>query len=94
MVNRNLIRSLENDPELNAQFQAEIEPVHDADSLLTTIESETNFDVNTIVEGRILRVDEETVLVDVGFKSEGSDPAQRVGRERGSAASRPGRSRC
>jgi small subunit ribosomal protein S1 len=74
MVNRNLIRSLESDPDLSALFATEIEPVQDADSLLTTIESQTDFDVNTIVEGRILRVDEEMVLVDVGFKSEGSIP--------------------
>jgi small subunit ribosomal protein S1 len=74
MVNRNLIRSLESDPDLSALFQSEIEPVQDADSLLNTIEAQTDFDVNTIVEGRILRVDDEMVLVDVGFKSEGSIP--------------------
>ena len=74
MVNRNLIRSLESDPELNAQLQAEIAPEEDSDTLISTIESEADFDVNTIVEGRILRVDEDVVLVDVGFKSEGSIP--------------------
>jgi small subunit ribosomal protein S1 len=74
MVNRNLIRSLENDAELNALFEQEIAPVDDADSMYATIESETDFDVNMIVDGRILRIDDESVLIDVGFKSEGSVP--------------------
>ena len=74
MVNRNLIRSLESDPALVSRFELEIEPDRDADSFYREIESQTDFDVNTIVEGRILRVDDEMVLVDVGFKSEGSIP--------------------
>ncbi|MGE3776837.1 MAG: 30S ribosomal protein S1 [Pirellulaceae bacterium] len=74
MVNRNLIRSLDNDPSLNAVFEQEIADVQQGDSVLATIESETDFDVNSIVDGRILRVDEESVLIDVGFKSEGRIP--------------------
>jgi small subunit ribosomal protein S1 len=74
MVNRNLIRSLENDPELNALFEKEIETVNDAESMLATIEQEADFDINTIVDGKILRVDDDTVLIDVGFKSEGTIP--------------------
>ncbi|MFV1964684.1 MAG: 30S ribosomal protein S1, partial [Pirellulaceae bacterium] len=74
MVNRNLIRSLENDPELSALLEAEISPVEDGDSLLATIEAEADFNVNMIVDGRILRIEDESVLVDVGFKSEGSIP--------------------
>ena len=30
------------------------------------------FDVNAIVEGRIIRIEDDAVLVDVGFKSEGT----------------------
>jgi small subunit ribosomal protein S1 len=33
-----------------------------------------NLAVNQIIDGKILRVDEETVLVDVGYKSEGTIP--------------------
>ena len=74
MVNRNLIRSLENDPALNALFELEIADVHQGDSVLATIESEAGFDVNMIVDGKVLRVDDESVLIDVGFKSEGRIP--------------------
>lgn len=74
MVNRNLIRNLESDPELSAMVQAEIAPVESADALLETIDAETDYDVNMIVEGKILRVEDEFVLVDVGFKSEGTVP--------------------
>jgi small subunit ribosomal protein S1 len=38
------------------------------------MEGEASFDVNSIVEGRIIRIDDDIVLVDVGFKSEGSIP--------------------
>ena len=33
-----------------------------------------DFEVNKIVEGRILRVEDGNVMVDIGFKSEGSVP--------------------
>ena len=74
MVNRNLIRSLENDPSLSAQFEAAVAAVGDGDDVLESIESEASFDVNAIVEGRIIRVEDDVVLIDVGFKSEGSIP--------------------
>jgi small subunit ribosomal protein S1 len=75
MVNRNLIRSLENDPTLTATFEREIADMQQGDSALAiSIESEVDFDVNTIVNGKILRVDEDSVLIDVGFKSEGRIP--------------------
>lgn len=74
MVNRNLIRSLENDPTWNASFEKEVADVHQGDSVMATIESEAGFDVNMIVDGKVLRVDDESVLIDVGFKSEGRIP--------------------
>lgn len=73
MVNRNLIRSIDNDPALTAMFR-ELSDVPQGDTVLATIESEVDFDVNTIVNGKILRVDEDSVLIDVGFKSEGRIP--------------------
>jgi small subunit ribosomal protein S1 len=69
MVNRNLIRGLDLSEE---EWQQELE---------SALEGATEFDpisvvgpdvtVNEIVEGRILRVEGEFVLVDVGYKSEG-----------------------
>ncbi len=70
MVNRNLIRSLESDPELKAVFQAALESA--TDTIVTEIEAEGDFDVNKIVEGRIVRIEGDAVLVDVGYKSEGT----------------------
>ena len=39
-----------------------------------------NLAVNQIIDGKILRVDEEHVLVDVGYKSEGTIPAKSNGK--------------
>ncbi|MDZ4850654.1 MAG: 30S ribosomal protein S1 [Pirellulaceae bacterium] len=72
MVNRNLIRSLEDESitlELDAMFTLEeseellLNSLHDADR---------QFDVNQIVEGRVVEINAEFVVVDVGFKSEGA----------------------
>lgn len=77
MVNRNLIRNLE-DNNIRDEF----------DSLFTGDDADINnwlfpedakgehkdVDVNKIVEGRVVRVEDEMVLVDVGFKSEGTVP--------------------
>ena len=72
MVNRNLIRSLEDDSitaELDSMFSLEeseellLNSLHDADR---------QFDVNQIVEGRVVEINDEFVVVDVGFKSEGA----------------------
>src|SRR5437870_211195 len=70
MVNRNLIRNLDNDPELHLQLDREVGDMNE--SSLATMETQGGFEVNRIVEGRVIRVDEEQVLVDVGFKSEGT----------------------
>lgn len=70
MVNRNLIRSLESDPDLKADFQAVLDDAMEV--IETDVEAEGDFEVNKIVAGRIVRVDEDTVLIDVGYKSEGT----------------------
>jgi len=70
MVNRNLIRSLESDPSLKADFEAAMGDA--TEMIVTEIENDSDFDVNKIVDGRIVRIDNETVLVDVGYKSEGT----------------------
>ncbi|MFN6161985.1 MAG: 30S ribosomal protein S1 [Planctomycetota bacterium] len=73
MVNRTLIRTLEDDTledELNAMFGDSAE-----DMLLDSLEdANKQFDVNQIVEGKIVEIHEEFVVVDVGFKSEGAIP--------------------
>ena len=69
MVDRNLIRSLEDDTlseELNSLFDGDSNPLDDR------LETEADFTVNNVVEGTIIRVDDEFVVVDVGFKSEGT----------------------
>jgi small subunit ribosomal protein S1 len=70
MVNRNLIRSLENDPDLDSLYESAMQGADE--TALGTIDQGPGFDVNRIVEGKILRLDTEWVLVDVGFKSEGT----------------------
>lgn len=72
MVNRNLIRSLEDDSitlELDSMF-----PLEESEELLLNSLHDTDrqFDVNQIVEGRVVEINEEFVVVDVGFKSEGA----------------------
>ena len=72
MVNRNLIRTLEDDSisqefeDLfgNESWEDVYEPPEGADL--------PKFEINEIVEGTIVRVDSEAVVVDVGFKSEGT----------------------
>jgi len=71
MVNRNLIRGLDLNKE---EWELEL-----AAALGGTATDEIdwggeNLAVNQIIDGKILRVDEETVLVDVGYKSEGTIP--------------------
>lgn len=72
MVNRNLIRNLDSDDSFAAELEAALQSA-DAGSI-ATIEEEADVTVNSIVDGRIIRVDEDRVLVDVGFKSEGTIP--------------------
>jgi small subunit ribosomal protein S1 len=68
MVNRNLIREFDvSEDDWNAAI-GELAP--DDVSWLGS----QDVDVNQIVEGKIIRIDEEFVLVDVGYKSEGMIP--------------------
>ncbi|XZE36154.1 30S ribosomal protein S1 [Pirellulaceae bacterium SH501] len=71
MVNRTLIRSLEDDlleQELDMMFGDTAEEL-----ILDSLEdANRQFDVNQIVEGKIVEINDEFVVVDVGFKSEGA----------------------
>ncbi len=72
MVNRNLIRNLESDQDLAALIDQTMPEEDYARDLV--VDEDTVVDINRIVEGRIIRVDDEAVLIDVGFKSEGTIP--------------------
>jgi small subunit ribosomal protein S1 len=68
MVNRNLIREFDISEEDWTDAIGELAP--DDVSWLGS----ADVDVNQIVEGKIIRIDDEFVLVDVGYKSEGMIP--------------------
>jgi small subunit ribosomal protein S1 len=68
MVNRNLIREFDVSEE---DWSASIGDIAVDD--FSWLEG-TDVKVNQIVEGKIIRVDDEFVLIDVGYKSEGSVP--------------------
>ncbi len=81
MVNRNLIHSLEDDlieKELGSLFETTVDDLHDLDiTELYFREGSGNdqkYELNEIVEGKIVRVDDDHVVIDVGFKSEGTIP--------------------
>ena len=71
MVNRNLIRGIDAGIE---DWDAEIKTAMGDQSTEELFAPGDELDVNQIVSGKILRVDSEFVLVDVGYKSEGIIP--------------------
>ncbi len=87
MVNRNLIRSLEDEDILNEL--AVLAPEEDTEKwLLEATAVEQQYARDLIVDGRIVELNDEWALVDVGFKSEGTvgleewgpdEPAPKVG---------------
>ncbi len=72
MVDRNLIRSLE-DEQLNSELEHLFPEQTDAIATMG-LEEGPDFDINEIIVGRVIRIDGDSVLVDVGFKSEGTIP--------------------
>jgi small subunit ribosomal protein S1 len=70
MVNRNLIRELELGDDLEQELELAMAGAGDGDYAI----SAPALAVNAVLEGKILRVDDEFVLVDVGYKSEGHIP--------------------
>lgn len=69
MVNRNLIRTLEDDAienELEALFGEDIGSIYEPEG----DSADQRYEINEIVQGQIVRVDNDMVVVDVGFKSE------------------------
>jgi small subunit ribosomal protein S1 len=84
MVNRNLIRELESGTELDQEIEQAMVGAEEGEYSIGA----ATLAVNSVLEGKVLRVDDEFVLVDVGYKSEGhiprnewdeSEPAPQVG---------------
>jgi len=78
MVNRNLIRGLDLDEQAWEQELAEAFEGADPNEMEYTGGGVT---LNKVVEGRVLRIDGDLVLVDVGYKSEGTIPLAEWGEE-------------
>lgn len=72
MVDRNLIREFNVDEAELDLALAELGS--DPDALDEHLVGTVDYDVNEIIDGVVLRVDDEEVLVDIGFKSEGIVP--------------------
>jgi small subunit ribosomal protein S1 len=70
MVNRNLIRELELGNDLDQELELAMAGADAGEYSVGT----STLAVNSVLEGKILRVDDEFVLVDVGYKSEGHIP--------------------
>ena len=72
MVNRNLIRSLEDD-EIASSLETLLPEEEMDDTILAAVaDLNSQFDVNQIVDGTIVEVSGEYAVIDVGFKSEGA----------------------
>ena len=70
MVNRNLIRELELGDEIDQEIELAMGGTDSGEYAIGT----ATLSVNSVLHGKILRVDDEFVLVDVGYKSEGHIP--------------------
>ena len=72
MVNQNLLRSLEDDS-INNEFDSFCPEDLDLTDVYSSADDGEmpEFELNKIVDGTIIRIDREMVLIDVGFKSEG-----------------------
>jgi len=75
MVDRNLIREFQvDDSELHA-LDDELSALFGSDEALDEhIRETSDFDVNQLVQGKVLSIDGDDVLVDIGYKSEGMVP--------------------
>jgi small subunit ribosomal protein S1 len=70
MVNRNLIRELELGDDLEQELELALAGAGEEEYAIGA----PTLSVNAVLEGKVLRVDDEFVLVDVGYKSEGHIP--------------------
>jgi small subunit ribosomal protein S1 len=68
MVNRNLIRQFD---QPDAELQSQLDEAFDQDITAWLTDEKQVFEANKIVDGRILNIVGDDVLIDVGYKSEG-----------------------
>src|SRR5262245_51461425 len=67
MVNRNLLRQFGVDADVDEQIQTAFE-----EDLQHWLQGQnTNYEVNKIVEGTVLDIRGDDVMIDIGYKSEG-----------------------
>ena len=72
MVDRNLLREFNiSDDELDAQFRVALGGDYNPDDDEEFYKEIAAFDPGTIVPGRVIRIEGDDVLIDVGYKSEG-----------------------
>jgi small subunit ribosomal protein S1 len=71
MVNRNLIRGLDLSEE---DWETELAVAMEGTSAEDLVYGGGNIALNQIVQGRVIRVEGDLVLLDVGYKSEGTIP--------------------
>lgn len=79
MVDRNLIRDFSvEDEELEQALGNSLAELTETSGQMDVLYDETSrtFDVNEIIDGVVLRVDSNEVLVDIGYKSEGVVPRE------------------
>ena len=77
MVDRNLLREFDvSDAELEAALGLSLADAEAAEEALITEYNlrDAGYDVNAVLEGTIVRVEGEEVLIDIGYKSEGIVP--------------------
>ncbi len=87
MVNRFVVREVESDPEL-AEEQLTADQVEDFRGMY--LDSLRNVTEGEVVTGRVVSVDRDVVLVDVGYKSEGVIPIEEFRSKTGELAVAPG----
>ena len=85
MVDRNLLREFDVSDDEMGDLLVSPEGVDEFDRFLSAGQV---FDIGGIVSGKVIEIVGDQVIVDVGYKSEGARPAQRVGRWRRTAQAR------
>ncbi|MEC7556173.1 MAG: 30S ribosomal protein S1 [Planctomycetota bacterium] len=79
MVNRNLIREFGvSDEELEKAFGESLKEIDSTTGNMDAIynTASDSYELNTIIEGTVLRVEGDDVLIDIGYKSEGMVPVE------------------
>ena len=79
MVDRNLIREFDvSDEDLEAAFGLSLADAEEVERELLEMygQQDKGYDVNAVLEGTIVRVEGDEVLIDIGYKSEGIVPIE------------------